>query len=164
MSSYGEFDITGAEYAVLDMKLDSTSGKAGISDVMLRFTADTENGGEVVYEGIAAVTLGQYYRLYFDVSEYLSAANKIKRVSVWVKPHRDAENGDYKLLINGVSFTGMKGGSSSAGSVAKTVVIVIIIVVVLAAAAYGIMYLRAYINYKNKKKKIEEKRKKHKVK
>ena len=164
VSSYREFDITGAEYAVLDMKLDSTSGKAGISDVMLRFTADTENGGEAVYEGIAAVTLGQYYRLYFDVSEYLSAANKIKRVSVWVKPHRDAENGDYKLLINGVSFTGMKGGSSSAGSVAKTVVIVIIIVVVLAAAAYGIMYLRAYINYKNKKKKIEEKRKKHKVK
>jgi len=163
VSSLSDYDITRAEYAVLDMKLDDPAGKSGIADVMLRFTGETEDGGEAVYEGIAAVTLGQYYRLYFDVSEYRGVCGKIGRVSVWVKPHRDAENGEYDLLINGISFTGTSGGKSN-GSVAKTVIIVVIVVIVLAAAAYGIMYLRAYINYKNKKKKIEEKRKKAKAK
>ena len=162
VSSGFDFEITGAEYAVLDMKLDM-AGKSGTADVMLRFFGENEEGAEAVYEGIAAVTLGQYYRLYFDVSEYKGVCDKIKRASVWVKPHGDSENGAYDLLINGISFTGTSDGKS-AGSVVKTVIIVIIVVVALAAAAYGIMYLRAYINYRKKKKKIEDKRRKIKSK
>ena len=158
VSSSVDFDLTGVEYAALDMKLDMGE-KTGIADLMLRFYGEDESGAEAVYEGIAAVTLGQYYRLYFDVSEYRTVCSKIKRVSVWVKPHKDSENGNYNMLINGISFTGADGGKSG-GSVAKTIIIVVIVVVVLAAAAYGIMYLRAYINYRKKKKRIEEKRKK----
>lgn len=82
-------------------------------------------------------------------------------MSVWVRPHNGSENGAYKLTVNGVSF--MKPGSGvTAGSVIKTVIIVLICIVVLAAAAYGIMYLRGYILYRKKKKKIEAKRKKAK--
>ena len=152
-------DISNAEYAVLDMKLDLTD-KSGIADVMLRFIGKDENGCDVIYEGIAAVTLGQYYRLYFDLTEYKTVCkSNVQRVSVWVKPHKDSDNGEYKLLVNGISLI-EAGGGTSFGSVVKTVIIVTIVIVTLAAAAYGIMYLRAYIIYKRKKKKLEEKRRK----
>ncbi len=159
VSSNMDADISGAEYAVLDMKLDMAD-KSGVADVMLRFIGKDENGVDVIYEGIAAVTLGQYYRLYFDLTEYKSVCKQnVGRVSVWVKPHKDSDNGEYKLLVNGISLI-EAGGGTSFGSVVKTVIIVTIVIVTLAAAAYGIMYLRAYIIYKRKKKKLEEKRRK----
>lgn len=159
VSSNFDMDISNAEYAVLDMKLDMAD-KSGIADVMLRLIGKDENGCDVIYEGIAAVTLGQYYRLYFDLTEYKTVCkNNVQRLSVWVKPHKDSDNGEYKLLVNGISLI-ESGGGTSFGSVAKTVIIVTIVIVTLAAAAYGIMYLRAYIIYKRKKKKLEEKRRK----
>lgn len=159
VSSNFNMDISNAEYAVLDMKLDMAD-KSGVADVMLRFIGKDENGVDVIYEGIAAVTLGQYYRLYFDLTEYKTVCkNNVQRVSVWVKPHKDSDNGEYKLLVNGISLI-ESGGGTSFGSVVKTVIIVTIVIVTLAAAAYGIMYLRAYIIYKRKKKKLEEKRRK----
>ena len=159
VSSNFDMDISNAEYAVLDMKLDMAD-KSGIADVMLRLIGKDENGCDVIYEGIAAVTLGQYYRLYFDLTEYKTVCkNNVQRLSVWVKPHKDSDNGEYKLLVNGISLI-ESGGGTSFGSVVKTVIIVTIVIVTLAAAAYGIMYLRAYIIYKRKKKKLEEKRRK----
>ncbi|MBO4423802.1 MAG: hypothetical protein J5879_10195 [Clostridia bacterium] len=161
VSSNREYDLSGAGCAVLDMKL-SQSGKSGTADLIFRLIGEDEDGREAVYEGGAAVVLDQYYRLYFDLNEYNDVIKGgVSRMSVWVRPHNGSENGAYKLTVNGVSF--MKPGSGvTAGSVIKTVIIVLICIVVLAAAAYGIMYLRGYILYRKKKKKIEAKRKKAK--
>ena len=151
-----EFDVSGASHAVVDVMINSTSG--GIADVMLRIKGSDAEGAETVYEGIAAVTVGQYYRLYFDLQEYMrSNAGKASSVSVWVKPHKGSENGEYTMLLNGVSVM-REGGRAKAGTVFKTILIILISIAVIAAAAYGIMYLRALINYRKKKKRIEEKR------
>lgn len=158
-----EFDITDAEYAVLDMKL-SSDGKTGVSDVMLRMTGKNENGADVIYEGVMSVTLGQYYRIYFDLAEFCGACKEsVSRISVWAKPHKEEDNGQYKMSINGISFV-KHDGDAAAGSVAKTIIVIIVCIILLAAAAYAVMYLRAYINYRKKKKRIEEKRRKNTVK
>lgn len=163
VSVNGEFDISGAEYAVLDMKL-SSDGKTGVSDVILRMNGRNENGADVVYEGIMSVTLGQYYRIYFDINEFRGVCDGgVSRISVWAKPHKEEDNGQYKLLINGISFA-KHDSDAAAGSVAKTVIVIIVCVVLTAAAAYAVMYLRAYIIYRKKKKRIEEKRRKKQVK
>ena len=162
VSANGGFDIGGAEYAVIDMKLEG-SVKNGISDVMFVIKGRDGDGGKVVYEGISAAEMGQNYRIYFDISEFVSSCpDEAERISVWVKPHTDADNGEYKLFLNGVSFL-KRDGKAKVGSVVKTVIIVLIIAAVTAAAAYGIMYLRAYIIYRKKKKKIEAKRRKKQI-
>ena len=155
-----EFDISGAEYAVLDMKL-TPEGKSGTADLIFRVNGKNENGADAVYEGITSVTLGQYHRIYFDLTEFRGVCpDTANRISVWVKPHKDEDNGEYKLLINGISFAKPDRGAA-AGSVAKTVIIVVICIIAVAAAAYAVMYFRAYFNYRKKKKKIEEKRRKN---
>ena len=159
VSASGEFDVSKAEYAVLDMRADN--GKEGVADVMLRLTGKNADGGQVVYEGVAAAAHGEYQRLYFNLTEFRSVCEKADRLSVWVKPHGSTENGEYKLLVNGVS-TADRDKKATTGSVVRMVIIVVICIVALAAAAYGIMYLRAYINYRKKKKRIEEKRRKAK--
>ena len=154
VSANRQFTFGKATHAVADLRVD---GAAGIADVMLRLTGADGEGRPVVYEGTAAVTVGQYYRLYFDLGEFSGVCTgDVSRMSVWVKPHNGADNGEYTLLLNGVSVIG--DGKGKSGSVVKTVIIVIIVIVLIAAAAYGIMYLRALINYKKKKKRIEEKR------
>ena len=163
VSANRDFDISGTEYAVLDMKV-SSGEENGLADVVFRMTGKNENGADVVYEGISSVSLGQYYRLYFDVTEFCrSCPDTVGRVSVWVKPHKEEDGKEYDLLINGISFA-KPDSDAKAGSIAKTVIIILIVTVVLAAAAYAIMYLRSVILYHNKKKKIEEKRRKNRVK
>ena len=161
VSVNGEFDISGAEYAVLDIKLDS-GGKTGVSDLILRMNGRTEDGADAVYEGVTSVTLGQYYRIYFDLTEFRGVCKEsVSRISVWAKPHKDEDNGQYKMLINGISFA-THDSDAAAGSVAKTIIVIVVCVILAAAAAYAIMYLRAYIIYRKKKKRIEEKRRKNK--
>lgn len=159
VSAARRFDFTGAGYAVLDLKL-AMGGISGTADVMLRLSGKSETGAEAVYEGSFTVTLGSYHRLYFDLSEYMkTCTGEVDRVSVWVKPHNNSENGAYKLLVNGISLI-KENKKASVGSAVKTAVVIIISIAVIAAAAYGVMYLRAYVNYRKKKKKIEEKRRK----
>ena len=161
VSVNGEFDIAGAEYAVLDVKLTS-EGKTGVSDLIFRLNGKNESGADAVYEGIMSVTLGEYYRIYFDLTEFRSVCkDSVYRISVWAKPHKEEDNGQYKMLVNGVSFA-KHDTDAAAGSVARTVIVIVVCLVLLAAAAYAIMYLRAYIIYRKKKKRIEDKRRKNK--
>lgn len=161
VSVNGGFEIAGAEYAVLDMKLSSDE-KTGVSDVILRMNGKDENGADAVYEGVTSVTLGQYYRIYFDLTEFKGVCpDKVSRISVWAKPHKEEDNGQYKMLINGISFA-KHDSDAAAGSAAKTIIVVVVCIILLAAAAYAVMYLRAYIIYRKKKKRIEEKRRKNK--
>ncbi|MBQ7699563.1 MAG: hypothetical protein IJT49_04380 [Clostridia bacterium] len=161
VSVNGDFDVADAEYAVLDMKLTSDD-KTGVADVVLRLNGKNENGADAVYEGLTSVTFGQYYRIYFDLTEFRGVCkDSVYRISVWAKPHKEEDNGQYKMLINGVSFA-KHDKDAAAGSVAKTIIVIIICIILLAAAAYAIMYLRAYIIYRKKKKRIEDKRRKNK--
>ena len=59
------------------------------------------------------------------------------------------------MIINGISFA-KHDSDAAASSVAKTIIVILICVVSVAALAYAVMYLRSYIIYRKKKKRIEE--------
>lgn len=152
VSANGSFDISGAEYAVLDMKI--TSDTEGLCDVMLRMNAKNGNGADVIYEGTASAEPGKYYRLYFDISEFTaSSQDEANRISVWIRPHKAEDNAEYKLYLNGVSFE-KQDQKAFASSVAKTVIVTVICTAALAGLAYGVMFLRSVVKSKRKTKRI----------
>ena len=155
-----ETDVSGAEYAALDIKLES-DGKTGVSDIVFRMTGKDENGADAVYEGSASVSAGQYYRIYFDIGKFRELSpDTVSHISVWAKPHKEDDNGEYKMTISGISFA-KRDRDAAASSIAKAIIVILICVVSAAALAYAVMYLRSYIIYRKKKKRIEDKRRKN---
>ena len=144
----GGADISGSGCALVDLQI-TPPGNVKATDVMLRLSGTAEDGTRTVYEGTAQITSDSYHRLYFNISEFSSAVKTVDRISVWIKPHNDKENGEYILALHGISVTG-KGQGAGAGAVLVPALIIAGAVAALIAAVYAVIFIKTRKQYKKR--------------
>ena len=141
-------NVSGNEYALADVQITPPEN-VKTTDLMIRFTGTAEDGTRTVYEGTAQITSDAYHRIYFDISEFSSNVKTVERISVWVKPHNEKENGEYALTLHGVSVF-HKTAAADTGAVLLPALIIAGAIVFLILIAYLIIFIKTRKQYKRR--------------
>lgn len=130
-----DIPLDGAGYISFDITPECPKGVEFV-DVMCRLWGRDENGKSIVYEGISQIPSAGRTNLSYNIKDFIANSNEnIKSVKIWIRPHSDADGGEYSMCMSKVTFL------SSSPSFKIMFIIIGIVLLIGAVGALGYFFI-----------------------